>query len=167
LELSDSIAFAGLIASIVPVIAIPFLERPMLGYDTSPSLKKPGVDNVEIYNITIHNIGFVSLTNIVGSVNIDIINFTSQPFLADLFSNVTNSTGSGFFKIDVLPAQSDANVMTEINTTGYDPSHPVTTHITSDEWRGYPTWYIHLINIVALILAIILTYFLIQKWRQY
>jgi hypothetical protein len=167
MELGDSIAFGGLIVTIVTGFGVPFLERPMLGFDTTYVANKEGIDNVQVYNTTLHNVGVATLNNVVGSVDIDIINFTSQPFLSDNFKNVTDSNGNGFFKIEVLPPQSDVNIIVEMNTTGHNPEDSVATYIAADEWRGYATWVVHAINIVALAVAIILSYYAIDIWRKY
>ena len=167
MELSDSIAFAGLLATIITGFGVPFLERPMLGYDTTSIDKKPGVQDIETYNVIIHNIGIVTLNKVIGSINIDVLNFTSKPFLADNFNTATNYTHNGLFRIDALSPQSDVRVLVEMNTSGVDPEYPVGTFISADEWKGYPTWYIHSINIITLMVAVVLSIFLINLWRKY
>jgi hypothetical protein len=167
LEISDSIAFGGLIVTIVTGFGVPFLERPMLGFDTTNVENKEGVNNVQSYNITLHNVGIVPLKNILGSIGRDVINVTSQPFLSDNFKDFIDGNGSGFFRMGVLPPQSDVNLIVDMNKNGYNSEESVATYIAADEWRGYPTWIVHTINVMALAAAIILSFLAIRLWRKY
>jgi hypothetical protein len=82
-----------------------------LGFDITNVANKEGIDNVQTYNITLHNIGIVTLNNILGSIGIDVINLTSQPFLSENFKTVTDGNSSGLFRIEALPPQSDVDII--------------------------------------------------------
>jgi hypothetical protein len=167
MNVTDSIAYGTLIFTIVSGIAIPFIQRPMLAYDYKDIYEKTGVKNLQYLNITIHNMGFVKLSNIVGAFNVKVVNISSEPFInKDLVVNYTNLRHeNGYFKINTLPPQTDLLIIVTLNGSQYTPDSVLPFYLVSDEWRGYSTDYVNFINISALVVVLGGAIGCIYYWR--
>ena len=157
--------------TILTGIAVPFIQRPMLGYEDIglEDIKQLIVNNQKIteYILKIKNLGFVKLTNVVGSLNLTTNNFSTDPKFPDSILTTDFNDSNTFFKVSVLPPQSEISVKLQTNSSDLQTSIPVPLYVASDEWVGYPSWYIILINLIASIIAGVLIYYSIKLLRRY
>lgn len=167
MNITDSISFGALVFTVISGMGIPFLQRPMLAYDYTPIYQKSDVENLQYLNITIHNMGIIKLSNIVGAFNTKVLNISSEPFIdKDLTVDYANlKSENGYFKINSLSPQTDLLIIVTLNGSQHHTNFPFPS-IVSDEWRGYPTYYVYLVNILALIAAFVSAILCIYYWRK-
>ena len=165
MQLSDAISFGSLFATILTGIAIPFIERPMLGYEeVSRSIDSTG--KIADYTLKIQNMGFVKLTNVIGTLNLATSNISSSPELPNSMLSTDLNISGTFFKLSVLPPQSSVSVKLT-NISNIQTTSPMSHYVASEEWVGYPTWYIFLVNMIATLVAGIMIFESIRLLRKY
>jgi hypothetical protein len=164
LEIGNAINLLSLLATLVLGTAIPFAERPMLGYETNTLSEPNQLLNIEL---SIGNQGITKLTNVVTSFNTKIINVTTIPFFPDpILKTDLNNSENTFLKIGILPPQAWILVKLELNSSVIENDTLPTPYLAADEWRGYPSWYNTSVNFAALGAGGFMTYLTIRMIRR-